>query len=354
MNHRTLEQLARLCGAELSPSRQLLIRGPASLVEAGPDQIAFFAQPRYRAQFDATRAGAVLVPPGTTHARADLVLLEVADPSAAFTRIVQHFAGEDWPLRAGVDESACVDPSASIAASAWIGPGCTIGARARVGERAQLLAGVHLGPESVVGADCILHPGVVLYARCTLGDRCLVHAGAVIGSDGFGFEPTREGWRKIPQCGSVEIGNDVELGANTCIDRGRFEATRIGNGVKIDNLVHLAHNVVVEDGALIIAQAGISGSTRVGRGAIIAGQAGIAGHVSIGAGARIGAQAGVMGSVPPGEDWAGYPARPRTQSMRALAHVQRLPELTQRVRELEQRLAALSAAQSSAQDPQSS
>jgi UDP-3-O-[3-hydroxymyristoyl] glucosamine N-acyltransferase len=341
MNDCRLDELARLCGAELIGDPAMVIRGPASLTEAGPDQISFYALSRYRPQFEATQAGAVVVAPGTQPVRAGMALLVSADPSRAFTRIVQHFAGEDLPSRAGIHSSAVVAPGARVAPEAWVGPACVIEEGAEIGAGAQLVAGVHIGRGARVGDGTVLHPGVVLYARCRIGARGIVHAGAVIGADGFGFEPTREGWKKIPQCGIVEIGDDVELGANVCIDRGRFEATRIGNGVKLDNLVHLAHNVVVEDGALIIAQAGISGSTRIGKGAIIAGQAGIAGHVTIGAGARIGAQAGVMGSVPPNEDWAGYPARPKTQSMRALAHVQRLPELVERVRELEQRLEEL-------------
>jgi UDP-3-O-[3-hydroxymyristoyl] glucosamine N-acyltransferase len=343
MSECTLSELARICGAELIGDPSRVIRGPASLTDAGPDRISFYALLRYRAQFESTLAGAVVVAPGTSPARPDMALLVSADPSRAFTRIVQHFAGDELQPRAGVHPAAVVAPSARVAPEAWIGPGCVVEEGASIEAGAQLIASVHVGREARVGANTILHPGVVLYARCRIGARGLVHAGAVIGADGFGFEPTREGWKKIPQCGTVEIGDDVELGANVCIDRGRFEATRIGNGVKLDNLVHLAHNVIVEDGVLIIAQAGISGSTRIGKGAIIAGQAGIAGHVTIGAGARIGAQAGVMGSVPPNEDWAGYPARPKTQSMRTLAHVQRLPELVERVRELEARIEGLTA-----------
>lgn len=341
MSDCTLSELARICGAELIGDPARIIRGPASLTEAEADRVSFYALVRYRPQFESTRAGAVVVAPGTVPARPDMALLVSSDPSRAFTRIVQHFAGDDLPLRAGIHPSASVSPGARVAADAWIGPGCVVEDEARIESGAQLIAAVYIGRAAAVGAGTVLHPGVTLYSRCHIGARGIVHAGTVIGSDGFGFEPTREGWKKIPQCGTVEIGDDVELGANVCIDRGRFEATRIGNGVKVDNLVHLAHNVIVEDGALIIAQVGISGSTRVGRGAIIAGQAGIAGHVTIGAGARIGAQAGVMGSVPPNEDWAGYPARPKTQSMRSLAHVQRLPELVERVRQLEARIEQL-------------
>jgi UDP-3-O-[3-hydroxymyristoyl] glucosamine N-acyltransferase len=176
---------------------------------------------------------------------------------------------------------------------------------------------------------------VVLCEAVELGRGCIVHPGTVIGSDGFGFEPTAEGWEKVPQCGTVVVGDDVEIGANCAIDRGRFEATRIGNGVKIDNLVHIAHNVVVEDGALLIAQVGVAGSTRVGARAILAGQAGVAGHLTIGAGARVAPQSGVGKDVPPGEDQFGSPAREKGEAFRLLALYAKLPELFQRLRRLE-------------------
>jgi UDP-3-O-[3-hydroxymyristoyl] glucosamine N-acyltransferase len=181
----------------------------------------------------------------------------------------------------------------------------------------------------------------VIYSGCEIGARCTIHAGTVIGADGFGFEPTREGWQKIPQVGKAVIEDEVEIGANVTIDRGRFGATRIGRGAKIDNLVQIGHNVVVGEGVLLIAQTGIAGSTRIEARAILAGQVGVQGHVTIGAGARIGGQAGVFGDVPPGEEWTGYPARPHRDSLRSLAEVQRLPKLVERVRALEQELKRL-------------
>jgi UDP-3-O-[3-hydroxymyristoyl] glucosamine N-acyltransferase len=185
---------------------------------------------------------------------------------------------------------------------------------------------------------------VVCYHGVRIGERCLVHAGAVIGADGYGFEPTRDPerpWSKIPQCGTVVVEDDVEIGANTTIDRARFGATRIGRGAKIDNLVHIAHNVEIGAGALIIAQVGIAGSTRVGERAILAGQAGINGHIEIGAGARIAAQAGVFGDVPKGAEYLGWPARPRGEAMRRYALVERLPQMQERLKELERRLGEL-------------
>jgi UDP-3-O-[3-hydroxymyristoyl] glucosamine N-acyltransferase len=190
-----------------------------------------------------------------------------------------------------------------------------------------------------------VHPHVTLYARVRVGARCVIHSGAVLGADGYGFEPTREGWDKIPQCGTVVVEDDVEIGANVTIDRARFGATRIGRGAKLDNLVQIGHNVVIGEHALVIAQTGIAGSSRVGRRAILAGQVGVAGHVEIGDGARIAGQAGVFSDVPAGADYLGWPARPRGEALRVLALQNKLPELSDRVRELERKLSHLEGTQ---------
>jgi UDP-3-O-[3-hydroxymyristoyl] glucosamine N-acyltransferase len=341
MPTKTLAELAAATGAVLDGDPGLAIDGPATLADAGPREIAFLANPRYAPQLATTRAGAVLVARDVVRPRPGLALLRCDDPSRAFTRVVQEFAPRSEPPRAGVHPAAWVDPRASVDPSASVGPCCTVAAGAVVGPRAVLVAQVHVGAHARVGADTVLYPGVVLYERVSIGARGLVHAGVVIGSDGFGFEPTATGWAKIPQVGTVEIGDDVEIGANCAIDRGRFGPTRIGHGVKMDNLVHVAHNVVVEDGALLIAQVGIAGSSRVGRRAIVAGQAGIGGHVTIGPGARVGAQSGVANDVPAGADYFGTPARPRFEALRSVALVARLPELQRELRELAGRIAEL-------------
>jgi len=330
-----------LCGAELEGDGTRVVDGPASLRDAGPSHVSFFTHPRFRAELDSTRAAGVLVPRGTSLPGRSLALLHCQDPSVAFTQVVGAFVEPEEPPVPGVHASAHVDPRARLDRSASVGPLCRVAEECELGAGVRLVSGVHLGRGARVGEGCVLHPGVVVYPGCTIGARCTIHAGTVIGSDGFGFEPTREGWKKIPQVGNVVVEDEVEIGANVTIDRGRFGATRIGRGTKIDNLVHVGHNVVVGAGVLLIAQAGISGSVRIESGAIVAGQAGIAGHVTIGAGARVGAQAGVFGDVPAREDWAGYPARPRLESLRSLAEVQRLPKLVERVRALEQRLKRL-------------
>jgi UDP-3-O-[3-hydroxymyristoyl] glucosamine N-acyltransferase len=343
MTTKTLAEISHLCGAELRGDPGSVVEGPAALVDAGPRQISFLAQPRYRGEFLATRAAAVLVPRGFESPREDLALLFCKDPSAAFTRVVGAFVTPEPRPAAGVHRSAHVDPSAEIDASASIGPQCSVDAFAKVGAEAILRAGVCIGRGVEIGAKTVLHPSVVCYPGIRIGERCIVHAGTVLGSDGYGFEPSADPalpWTKIPQCGTVVVEDDVEIGANVTIDRGRFGATRIGRGAKIDNLVQIAHNVVIGPGALIIAQVGIAGSTRVGARAILAGQAGINGHIEIGAGARIAAQAGVFGDVPPGADYLGWPARPRREALRRYAHIERLPQMQERIQELERRLNA--------------
>lgn len=344
MTTKTLAELADLCGAELSGDPARVVEGPASLAEAGAREVSFFAHPRYRSDFLATRAGVVLVPLGFESPREDLSLLFCSDPSAAFTRIVGAFSAPEPLPRAGIHPTAVVEQDVRIGAGASVGAHCTVGSGARIGDGAILHASVSVGRASRVGARSVIHPGVVCYPDVRIGEGCILHAGTVIGSDGYGFEPTADPaspWKKIPQCGTVVVEDDVEIGANVTIDRGRFGATRIGRGAKIDNLVHIAHNVVIGEGALIIAQVGIAGSTRIGARAILAGQAGINGHIEIGAGARIAAQAGVFGDVPPGADYLGWPARPRGEALRQYALVQRLPEMQQRLKMLEKRLAEL-------------
>jgi UDP-3-O-[3-hydroxymyristoyl] glucosamine N-acyltransferase len=341
---RTLAELADLCGAELEGDGARVVEGPASLSAANAREISFFAHPKYRGELLETRAAAVLVKRGAAIPRTDLALLRCADPSAAFTRVIRAFVDvEDAPVP-GVHASAVIDPTAEIGDGASIGPLCTVGPRTRIGPRAILHPSSVVMHDVEVGADSVLHPCVVVYPRVTIGARCLIHAGAVIGADGYGFEPGQsaaDGWVKIPQCGTVVVEDDVEIGANTAIDRARFGATRIGRGAKLDNLVHIGHNVIVGEGALLVAQVGVAGSCTIGARAMLAGKVGVNGHVEIGAGARLGAQSGVLDDVPPGSDYVGWPARPHLETWRQVALVQRLPELVDRLRAIEARIAEL-------------
>jgi UDP-3-O-[3-hydroxymyristoyl] glucosamine N-acyltransferase len=293
------------------------------LAEAGPEEVSFMADERYRSQLERTRAGAVIVKPGIDAPREDLALLRCADPNSAFSAVVSLFAGPEHAAVPGVHPSAVVHATAELGAGVCVGPTCSVGGGARIGE------------------DSILHAGVVVYPGVRIGARCILHAGAVIGSEGFGFEPTETGWERIPQCGTVVIEDDVEVGANATIDRARFGATRIGRGAKLDNLVHVAHNCVIGAGALLCAQTGMAGSVRVGARAIMAGQVGISGHLEIGDGARVGAKSGVFGDLAGGAEYLGYPARPRAKALRGMAAPQRLARLSKRVEALEARIASM-------------
>jgi UDP-3-O-[3-hydroxymyristoyl] glucosamine N-acyltransferase len=338
----TLAEIARLCGATLEGDGSRTVVGPASLAEAGPDEVSFLGNPRYEAELETTGAGAVLVRRDLrAKKRADLALLRCDDPNRAFSRVIAAFRPPLDRPPPGVHPSAVVDPRARIAAGVSVGPLAVVGPEAELAEGVVLHGGVHVGARSAVGAESVLHPHVVLYHDVRIGRRCIVHAGAVLGSDGFGFEPGNAGWEKIPQCGTVEIGDDVEIGANVTVDRGRFHATRIASGVKIDNLVHIAHNVEVGEAALLLAQVGIAGSSRIGRRAILAGQVGVIGHVTVGDGARVSAQSGVAKDLEAGGDYFGSPARPQREGLRQIAALGRLGELRKQVERLEERLRAL-------------
>lgn len=334
----SLAELAQRIGAQLQGDGTRTVDGPASLGEATATEISFLAQPRYQSQLASTCAGAVVVGMEQVVEREDLVVLRHADPNAAFTAVIRAFSSELPTPAVGVHPTAVVDATAKVDPSASIGPLCLVGAGVEIGPEVRLLGNVSIGPMAVIGAGSVLHPGVVVYDHVRIGARCLLHAGAVIGSDGYGFEPTAKGWVKVPQCGTVVIQDDVELGANVSIDRARFGATRIGNGVKIDNLVHIAHNVVVEDHALLVAQVGIAGSTSVGPWAILGGKVGLAGHLQIGARARVGGGSAVFTDVPAGQDFIGNPARERMETLRAQAGARRVPKVLEQLRAMQARL----------------
>ncbi len=338
---KTVSELAEICGAALEGDGRGTIVGPASLSDAEPNQVSFLGNPRYAPELEETRAGVVLVPVGLEVARKDLSLLRCENPNAAFSRLVELFAGEGDRPDPGVHSTAVIGAGCELGDEVSIGANCVLGDGVKLGPGAILRPGVVLGRGVEVGASSELHPGVVLYAGVRVGARCLLHAGAVLGSDGFGFDPTAEGWAKIPQCGTVVVEDEVEIGANCTIDRGRFGPTRIGRGAKLDNLVHIAHNVQVGEGALLIAQVGIAGSSRIGRRAILAGQVGVAGHLNIGDGVRVGAQSGIGKDLPPNTDHFGSPSLPHGERMRVIAAAPKLPGLVRRMKTLERRLGEL-------------
>ena len=261
-------------------------------------------------------------------------LIRVAQPRVAFARALALFFPEPV-LPAGIHPSAVVADSASIDPTAHIGPFCVVGEKVHLGARVALHGSNHLGAGCGIGDDSQLFPNATLYPRTQLGQRVRIHAGAVIGSDGYGYVPDSGSHLKIPQVGNVIIGDDAEIGANVTVDRGALGATTIGRGTKIDNLVQIAHNVVIGEHCLVVAQTGIAGSTKLGNYVVLAGQAGIGGHLKLGNHVTVAAQSGVMHNIPDGEKWFGYPAQPDRQTKRQLIAIQHLPELRRRVAELE-------------------
>ena len=299
----------------------------AGLDSADAASLSFFSSARYADEAASTNAGVVFVTSSlaTYVAHAPARIIVGAPQEAMLTAI--RLLHAPIPFRAGLDPSSTLGDGASIGDGVAIGPRCVIGRDVAIGTRSRLHAGVTIGDNAVIGSDCILYPGVVVYAETQIGDRVQVQAGAVLGSDGFGYVFRDGAHQKVPHVGRCVIESDVEIGANTTIDRGSVGDTVIGAGSKIDNLVQIGHNVRLGKLCLVMAQVGISGSARIGDGVIIAGQAGLAGHITIGSGARIAGQAGVFGDVPAGETWSGYPARPHRESLRVQAAAHRLPSI---------------------------
>jgi UDP-3-O-[3-hydroxymyristoyl] glucosamine N-acyltransferase len=329
----TLEQIAKLSGGELQGDPETIITGAASLAEATVHEISFFNNPRYLAQLRKTRAAAVMVPPDFSE-QVGPATIRVSNPAKAFEQIVGKFAPPPVKFAPGIHPTAVIHPRAKLGDHISIQPFVVIEAGARIGSGATIGAGSYIGHDVVIGDGCMVYPRVVIRERCRLGARVILHSGAVIGADGFGFEMTAQGQEKVPQIGIVQIDDDVEIGANTTIDRARFGRTWIQSGAKIDNLVQVAHNVVIGKHTVIAAQTGIAGSVRIGKKVMIGGQAGIIGHIEIADGTMIGAQTGVSKNLSGGVWWA-TPSVPLKEAKMQLAWVRRLGEFFERVKKLE-------------------
>jgi len=335
----TLQEILRLVdGATSSKNLDLEITGFASLRDAQGGELSFFYSPRYLQELRQTKAAAVLVPLsfGEEHAS---ILVKVKDPSAAFDRIIAALAKhEEYRPKAGVHPTALIapnvqiGPNVSIAAYAVIEEGAVIGGRSVIG------AHVFVGAYTKIGEDAFLHPHVTVRERCLLGNRVILHPGVVIGSCGFGYDSKTGTHQKIPQIGIVQIEDDVEIGANTTIDRARFGRTHIGQGTKIDNLVQIAHNVVIGPHNIICAQVGISGSTRTGAYVTLAGQVGLSGHIEIGERAIVAAQAGASKNISAGEVMIGAPAKPIKTWKENNFYIHNLSKLFERVKILEKNI----------------
>jgi UDP-3-O-[3-hydroxymyristoyl] glucosamine N-acyltransferase len=338
----TLGELARLVSGRLQGDAAREVSGVAAPGDAGPSDVAFVALARYRAAAASSRAACLVVPADWPQGAADgPALLRVDDPNRAMVRIAEALLPPLARPAPGVHLAAVVANSAALGREVHVGACAVVGERVRIGDRTCIRAGAVVADDVTIGADCQVHSGAVIRERVRLGDRVIIHAGCVIGADGFGYLPGKAGPEKIPQLGTVEIGDDVELGACVTVDRARFGATRIGAKVKIDNLVQVAHSVEIGEATVIVSQVAIAGSTRIGRGCVIGGQAAIDGHLVIGDGARIAAKAGVTKDVPPGAEVSGYPAGPHREQLRLQAAQQHMEEVLERLKALESRLAAL-------------
>jgi UDP-3-O-[3-hydroxymyristoyl] glucosamine N-acyltransferase len=330
----TAEAIATLISGELIGDGKATVGGVAPLDRARADELSILSSAKYAPMLAGTKAGVVLVDPEFRDvAGAPRARIIVKQPLEKLLSLLPTL----YPEKSSVP---AVAPTARIGKGAMIGESVSIGEYAVVGVGAKLGAGVTIGAHCVIGdgvaigAGTRLWPGATIYPGATLGGRNIVHSGVRIGCDGFGYVFRDGAHNKIPHVGRCIIGDDVEIGANTTIDRGSIDDTVVGNGTKIDNLVHIAHNVRIGEKCLIMAQVGIAGSVTVGDGAILAGQAGISGHLSIGAGARLAAQAGVFGDIPAGESWSGYPARPHRESLRASAALFKLAGMIRRLEKL--------------------
>ena len=333
-----LDELALRCGGTVEGDGATRIERIGTLEHAGPRDIAFLANPRYRAQLATTRAAAVIVAPGDSGATS-LPKLIAADPYATFARVAGVLHPPE-PATAGIHPTAVVDPSASVAATAAVGPCAVIGSRASIGEHASIGAHCMIGDWASVGDDAVLDAGVSVYARCIVGPRTLIHSGAVIGADGFGLAPADGGWLKIPQIGRVVIGADVEIGANTTIDRGAIDDTRIEDGVKLDNQIQIGHNCVIGAHTAIAGCVGIAGSTRIGHGCRIGGAAMISGHLEIADGTVISAATLIHESISaPGVYTGAFPALSHREWRQVASQLRRLRDLADRVKALERILA---------------
>ncbi len=332
----TLQELATLSGAELIGDPKLQITGAASLGEATPGEISFFANRKYIGLLRKTRASAIFVPPDFAEP-INAAQVRVSNPTKAFEQVLLKFAPSTVTFAPGIHSTAIVDPSVQLGERVSIQPLAVIEAGTRIGDDTIVGAGSYIGHETVIGSACHIYPQVTIRERSKIGSRVIVHSGAVIGADGFGFEMVDGRQEKIQQLGIVQIDDDVEIGANTTIDRARFGRTWIQEGAKIDNLVQIAHNVVIGKNTVIAAQTGIAGSVQIGQRVLIGGQAGVIGHIEIGDNTAIGAQSGISKNISGGAWWAS-PAVPLAEAKQQIAWVRRLGKLFARVKEIERKL----------------
>ena len=335
----TLAEIAVLVGGIVIGDPNTVIIGVAGVEEAGTGDLVFAESAAFLAAATASAATAVLAAECPDPAP-DKPIVKVTNPRLAFVQFLEALAPR-IPLAEGIHPSAQIGSSATLGADVRIGANVVLGDGVTIGDGVRLFPGVYVGDACSIGAGTVVMPNVALYHGVQVGQRCLIHAGTVVGSDGFGFLPVGGRIRKIPHLGGVEIGDDVEIGANTCIDRAKTGTTTIGSGTKIDNLVHIAHNVHVGPSCLLAGQVGIAGSSTLGTGVMMGGQVGVKDHLQVGDGVQVGAQSGLMRSASAGEIVFGSPAVPIRQRLREMAATTKLPDALKKLSALEKRLAVL-------------
>jgi len=336
---KTLIEIAQIINGEVIGDSQTIIQGISGIKEAKEGDITFVANPKYYSLIYTTRATAIITERNVRFDSKPIVRVE--NPSLAFAHLLSYFFPEKIQHPKGVHPTAIVGKDTDLGKDVAIGAYTVVSDNVRIGDRTVIYSGCYIGKDTFIGSDTLIYSNVTIREKIKIGDKVIIHSGTVIGSDGFGFAQVEGIHHKIPQVGIVEIGDDVEIGANVTIDRARFEKTVIGKGTKIDNLVQIAHNVVIGENSIIVAQAGISGSTTIGKGVILAGQVGVVGHISIGDRVVVLAQSGVSKSVLPNTTVWGSPAKPHTTAKRINACIQKLPQLYKKVEELKKKIEEL-------------
>lgn len=336
---KTLREIARMIDGEVIGNGDAIITGISGIKEAEEGDLTFLANSKYLHLMDTTKAAAIITSRDID--RAPKPIIRTDNPSLAFAKMVSFLAPNEQVHPSGIHQTAVIGKNVKLGRDVALQPYVVLDDNVEVGDRTVIYAGCYIGHHTRVGADCLIYPNVAIRERVEIGSRVIIHSGTVIGSDGFGFATVKGVHHKIPQIGTVVVEDDVEIGANVTIDRARFGKTSIGRGTKIDNLVQIAHNVIVGENSIIVAQAGISGSTTIGKGVTLAGQAGLVGHITIGDNAVIAAQAGVTKSVAPNTCVSGYPAKAHDKAKRINACVQRLPELFKAIKQLEDKIGEL-------------
>jgi UDP-3-O-[3-hydroxymyristoyl] glucosamine N-acyltransferase len=342
MKQLTAQQIVEMTGGKLAGDANAIVSGAASLENAGQDKITFIGSKKYLEQLPSSQAGIIMVSEELEKELSEgynYIICENVD--AAFSKILMFFAPEPVKYAPGIHPSAVIDPSAQIGENVYIGPNAVVEANSEIGDYTSIGAGTFIGQEVKIGQANQIAPNVTIMHRCIIGNKNILHPGVVIGADGFGFVPGPRGLTKVAQTGIVQIDDDVEIGANTTVDRARFEKTWIKSNVKIDNQVMVAHNVEVGESTILIAQAGIAGSTKIGRGVIIAAKAGINGHIKIGDGVKVAGTSGVVKSVPAGGIVVGTPAEGQREFIERIALPKKVKRLTSKLDDLKKEIQQL-------------